>query len=161
MHPTTEQYIAAIQLDALKDARNEIDEEIARLERIVSPRDTVEHLPSDGTFTAELTTAIHDILLEERPLRRQTILARLADREIFVGGKDNLRTLSAYLSNDERFIPEGRGNWTLKNPPQEEERVEELADEIPTESEPMSGSMAIAIEEADQMFRTGQVFRVV
>ena len=159
MQPTTKQYIAAVELDALKHVREELDLEIARLEQIANPPDAG-HLPADGTFTAELTMAIHDIFLEERPLRRQTILERLADQEIYVGGKDSLRTLSAYLSNDDRFIAAGRGHWTLKHLPENEKRVAELVDEGPTEREPMSQALVIAIEESDQMFRTALANRV-
>ena len=132
---TTKQYIAAVQLDSLKQMREELDEEIARLERIVNPVADASQLPTDGTFTAELTTAIADMLLEDRPLRRQTILERLAEQEIYVGGKDSLRTLSAYLSNDDRFqsAPGARGLWTLASPPAAEHPIGsvEIANEQP------------------------------
>ena len=125
MSTTTKQHIAAVQLESLKQMREELDEEIAHLEGIVNPVDDASQLPTDGTFTAELTTAIYDMLLEGRALRRQTILERLAAQEIYVGGKDSLRTLSAYLSNDDRFqsVPGARGMWTLVSPPAEEHSI--------------------------------------
>ena len=126
MQITIKQHIATVQLEALRQMRDELDEEISRLEQIVDPSEEVGSLPADGTFTAELTTAIHEILLKERPLHRQTILERLEDREIYVGGKDSLRTLSAYLSNDDRFVPAGKGEWTLAHPPSTAEVVEKI-----------------------------------
>ena len=57
------------------------------------------------------------MLLEERPLHRNAIHQRLQSQDIHVGGKDSLGTLSAYLSNDKRFITAGRGEWTLAKSP--------------------------------------------
>ena len=119
MSITTKQHIATVQLDALKQMRDELNEEIERLERVISGICDDVRLPTRGTFTEEITTAIHDILVAERPLKRQTILERLAEQGIYVGGKDSLRTLSAYLSNDDRFQSARgfRGMWTLVHPP--------------------------------------------
>ena len=119
MSITTKQHIAAVQLDALKPMRDELNEEIARLERILSGIDDDFQLPTVGTFTAELTSALHDILAAERPLKRPVILDRLAEKGVHVGGKDSLRTLSAYLSNDDRFesVIGARGMWTLAQEP--------------------------------------------
>ena len=135
----TKQHIAAVQLDALTQMRDELNEEIERLERVISGIDDDVRLPTSGTFTAEITTAIHDILVAERPLKRQAILERLAEQAIYVGGKDSLRTLSAYLSNDDRFhaVPGARGMWTLVSPPAAEHSIGrvEVANEQP--SQPM------------------------
>lgn len=157
MSITSKQFIAEVQLEALRQVREELDEEITRLERVVDLGD----LPAQGTFTEELTTAIYDILLEERPLRRQTILERLAEREIYVGGKDSLRTLSAHLSNDNRFKAESdrRGYWTLKYPPENEEGIVGTVQEPSAENNLMPQPMTIAIQEADHMFRQRHVER--
>ena len=54
MSITSKQFIAEVQLEALRQVREELDEEITRLERVVDLGD----LPAQGTFTEELTTAI-------------------------------------------------------------------------------------------------------
>ena len=105
---------AMIQLEGLRRFRDELDQEIAGLERIVGQLNGKSSPPpSEGTYTAELTAAIHELLIEERPLHRKVILERLEIKGIFVSGQDKLRTLSAHLSQDARFTPTERGFWTL------------------------------------------------
>ena len=106
------------QLDALQKFQDDfnfmIEEEKGRLHRLIDEHPSTEpKLPGDGTFTARLTAAVYEMLLEESPLHRQVIYDRLKDQGIHVGGKDGLGNLSAYLSNDDRFITAGRGEWTL------------------------------------------------
>ena len=109
---------AMIQLEGLKRFRDELDQEIASLERIVGQfNGNSVTLPTEGTYTAVLTGLIYELLLAERPLHRKVILERLEAEGIFVSGQDKLRTLSAHLSHDDRFTPTERGFWTLANPP--------------------------------------------
>ena len=115
---------AEIQLEGLKQFRDELNEEIASLERVVNQFNSNSvQTPTEGTYTAELTNAIYELLIEERPLHRRTILDRLEAKDIFVGGSNKLRTLSAHLSHDGRFTPTERGFWTLANPPVNDEIV--------------------------------------
>ena len=66
-----------------------------------------------STYAQELTDAIHDILLSERPLHRTVILAKVAERGIHVGGTKPVNSIGSYLSTDSRFKNCGRGLWTL------------------------------------------------
>ena len=70
-----------------------------------------------GTYAQELTDAIHDTLLSERPLHRNVILERVTERGIHVGGAKPMNSIGSYLSTDRRFKNCGRGLWTLKQEP--------------------------------------------
>ena len=70
-----------------------------------------------GTYAQELTNAIYDALLSERPLHRNVILERVIERGIHVGGAKPMNSVGSYLSTDERFKNCGRGLWTLKEEP--------------------------------------------
>ena len=109
-----------IELEILNRHRDELTEKIEELERILSIRDGTTNLPSKGTYAEEITTAIHDVLLEERPLHRRELLRRIQGKGVHVGGADKLKTLSAYLSTDDRFVAAERGEWTLKRKPSPE-----------------------------------------
>ena len=117
-----QEHLARAQVDALRGLQKRVnsmfDDELSHLQRVLAELSGTEpKLPGDGTFTAELTAAVHAMLLEERPLHRNAIHQRLQAQDIHVGGKDSLGTLSAYLSNDKRFITAGRGEWTLAKSP--------------------------------------------
>ena len=69
--------------------------------------------PRASSYAQELTDAIQGILLSERPLHRQVILARVAERGIYVGGAKPINSIGSYLSTDVRFKNVNRGIWTL------------------------------------------------
>ena len=142
---------ADIQLQALRQIVDEANAEIAYLENIVGePSSDAVQLPTEGTYTAELTSAIYEMLIEGRPLHRKTILDRVVEAGIHVSGQDKLRTLSAHLSHDQRFVPATRGEWTLAHPPAQEQLVSQV---VPVEDKQMDSAIAVAIEESDQMWR--------
>ncbi len=70
-----------------------------------------------STYAQELTDAICDTLLSERPLHRIAILERVAERGIHVGGSKPVNSIGSYLSTDPRFKNCGRGMWTLEQEP--------------------------------------------
>ena len=70
-----------------------------------------------GTYAQELTDAIYDALLSERPLHRNVILERVTERGIHVGGAKPINSIGSYLSTDRRFKNCGRGMWTLEEEP--------------------------------------------
>ena len=71
-----------------------------------------------STYAQELTDAIYDTLLSERPLHRMDILGKVAERGIHVGGTKPVNSIGSYLSTDPRFKNCGRGLWTLAEEPQ-------------------------------------------
>ena len=71
-----------------------------------------------STYAQELTDAIYDALLSERPLHRMAILGKVAERGIHVGGTKPVNSTGSYLSTDQRFKNCGRGMWTLAEEPQ-------------------------------------------
>ena len=71
-----------------------------------------------STYAQELTDAIHDTLISERPLHRMEILVKVAERGIHVGGAKPVNSIGSYLSTDQRFKNCGRGMWTLAEEPQ-------------------------------------------
>lgn len=70
-----------------------------------------------SSYSIELTNAIHDILVHERPLHRSTIRDRVEERGIYVGGTNPINSIGSYLSIDDRFKNVGRGLWTLTEEP--------------------------------------------
>ena len=70
-----------------------------------------------STYAQELTDAIYDTLLSERPLHRTGILERVTERGIHVGGTNPVNSIGSYLSTDPRFKNCGRGMWTLEQEP--------------------------------------------
>ena len=71
-----------------------------------------------STYAQELTDAIYDALLSERPLHRTDILGRVDERGVHVGGRKPVNSIGSYLSTDQRFKNCGRGMWTLREEPQ-------------------------------------------
>ena len=74
------------------------------------------------SYTRIITDGILTILALQRPLHRKEIARRLEAKGIILGGRDPVRTLSPYLSNDRRFVTaeQGRGLWTLAAEPPKE-----------------------------------------
>ena len=80
-----------------------------------------------STYAQELTDAIHDALLSERPLHRMEILGKVAERGIHVGGSKPVNSIGSYLSTDQRFKNCGRGMWTLEHEPEEQSSLPAVA----------------------------------
>ena len=73
-----------------------------------------------NSYTRTVTNEILAILLKERPLHRKEITKRVLAKGIILGGKDSVRALSPYLSNDDRFVIAENGKsgmWTLHHEP--------------------------------------------
>ncbi len=107
----------ARQLEAKK---REIDKQVEAIYttlRIFEPNGEV--VTRDiSSYAQDLTDAMCDILTVERPLHRETILARVQERGIHVGGQKPVNTIGSYLSMDKLFRNAGRGIWTLTEEPQ-------------------------------------------
>ena len=72
------------------------------------------HTYGEGTFSAELTRAMVEVLWEEAPLRRRELVTRVQAKGIILNIEKPGNTMSSYLSSDARFVktnPPGR--WTL------------------------------------------------
>ncbi len=80
---------------------------------------------STSPYAEELTNAMYDILIAERPLQRAVILERVQERGIHVGGQTPVNSIGSYLSTDDRFKNAGRGIWTLTVEPEPEQLLEE------------------------------------
>src|SRR5260221_270349 len=48
-----------------------------------------------------------------QPLHYRQIYKKLQARGIQVPGQDPLKNVGAHLSNDQRFVSDGKGNWRL------------------------------------------------
>ncbi len=84
------------------------------IEEVENAHDDFITSPQRDSHRMELTNAMYSILLEEQPLHRRTILERVKERRIYVGGvQGGMNTLATYLSTDERFKNVGRGVWAL------------------------------------------------
>ena len=73
-----------------------------------------------STYAQELTDAIYDVLLKDRPLHRAAILEKVIQHGIHVGGSKPVNSIGSYLSTDQRFKNCGRGMWTLEQEPEEQ-----------------------------------------
>ena len=71
---------------------------------------------------------MENILVIERPLRREVLLDRVQERGIHVGGAKPVNSIGSYLSTDPRFRNAGRGIWTLTEEPEEEPQPEHHPD---------------------------------
>lgn len=116
-----------------KTQRQALDMEIDALEKAISvlsgntPPAARSSRQNGSSYANTITNAIHDVLLEERPLRREAILEKVLGKGIHVGGKTPIATLGSYLSTDERFRNVGRGTWTLANEPDPSSNIEDLS----------------------------------
>ena len=97
------------------------------------------HRSRGSSYAQELTNAMYDILVTERPLHRSIIFERVQDRGIHVGGQKPVNTIGTYLSIDERFRNVGKGTWTLRVEPQAmpEPDIGANADETAQHTEPI------------------------
>ena len=127
------------ELTAMRAMRARLNDKIAKLEKAIDLLEETEtEYATENTVIAEITNAVGRILDEDRPLHRSTIMELLEDQGIVIGGKDKLQNLSAYLSEDHRFIPgPNRGYWTLANSPIPEERAQYGTGTGPAYGEPM------------------------
>ena len=68
-----------------------------------------------GPHRQVMADAIYEVLKEDRPLTRGTILSRVIARGVLVKELKPLNRVSEMLTADERFekVPEQRGYWTL------------------------------------------------
>ena len=109
------------EIDDRKARRAVLDQQIETLERalnvLTATEATLPIVPrkSESSYAATITDAIEQVLLEERPLHRSEILARVSARGVYVGGTKPIASLGSYLSVDNRFKNVGRGVWTLTN----------------------------------------------
>ena len=79
-----------------------------------------DNLPKQAkSYSQNLTDAIEEILLAERPLHRKEIMNRVIAKDIYIGTANPLHAIGAYLSLDDRFafVPGQRGYWTLSDAP--------------------------------------------
>ena len=80
-----------------------------------------------GAVKLQITDAIWEVLREERPLHRETILARVKQKGVYVSGEADgteMHNFAPYLSQDHRFRSVDRkGTWTLDDgcQPQQEQ----------------------------------------
>lgn len=113
----------------LETKKRDIDKQVEAIYttlRIFEQNGDVPSTPSVSPYAAELTNAMYDILVTERPLHRTIILARVQERGIHVGGQKPVNTVGTYLSIDNRFRNAGRGIWTLTTEPQPVLNADEL-----------------------------------
>ena len=79
-------------------------------------------------YAEELTNAMYDVLMIERPLHRNVLLDRVRERGIHIGGQKPVNTIGSYLSTDTRFKNVGRGIWSLAEEPVASEVEDEEVD---------------------------------
>ena len=111
-----------VLVEELEAKRRQIDKEIEAVHIVIRlKQERASRVDSGGrrtgTYAQELTNAIHDTLLSERPLHRNVILERVIERGIHVGGAKPMNSIGSYLSTDRRFKNCGRGTWTLEEEP--------------------------------------------
>ena len=88
-----------------------------------------------STYAQELTGAIYDTLLSERPLHRMDILRKVAERGIHVGGTKPVNSIGSYLSTDDRFKNVSRGTWTLREEPIAVDNIPDVPDGMESQVE--------------------------
>ena len=98
-------------LNALQATINALQISIREIESV---DDAMFTKPQKGTFREEITEAMRDVL-KDGSLHRNTILGRIQERGIHVGG--GIRTVGAYLSVDHHFKNVGKGIWALAESP--------------------------------------------
>ena len=101
-------------MDALQAAIEGLRIAIAEVERATDDAVTT---PQKGTYKQELTDAMYGILCEHGPLHRNTILEKVKELGLHVGG--GVSTVGSYLSVDDRFKSAGKGTWMVSPPPSE------------------------------------------
>ena len=124
---TTRQTLEGLQQtrDRLAAQRDDLNERLAvidaAMQEVRQTGDTVAPTLRGGERRGRLVDAIDAILRAERPMHRQDILARLEEQGVYVGGNSPINSLSAYLSQDARFVSIGRGQWRLADEPETDE----------------------------------------
>ena len=63
-----------------------------------------------------------EILSHGRGMRRKDIYDQLVERGVVIEGEFPVNNVGARLSDDPRFVTNGRGIWRLANPPIREDR---------------------------------------
>lgn len=104
---------------ALAETRQRIEELQRLIHHITAASEDVTEVsgvPARGRSqpTKEVRNAMVDILKEAgRPMHSVDLLKALTDRGHKIVGIDPANNVRAYLSNDDRFLPVGRGLWDL------------------------------------------------
>ena len=112
--------VKARQLEQMKRAIDKQVEAIYTTLRVFELNGD-ETLESVSEYAQEITDAMYDVLLIERPLHREIILTRVQERGISIGGEKPVNTIGSYLSRDDRFRGAGnKGFWTLAEEPHPE-----------------------------------------
>ena len=102
------------ELDALRTAKAVLIGDLSAIASKPPPKKRVRprlRFHRKDSHTEQVTTAIYKILTEAGELRRSLIAQRVEEMGIDLGEGDKVRNLSAYLSQDPRFVSDGRGNW--------------------------------------------------
>ena len=116
---TTSQTLEGMQRarDRIAAQRDDLNEQLATIDAAMQfvrqAGDTVAPTLNTSERRARVTDTIEAILREKRPQHRADILSRLEDDGVYVRGSRPLNSLSAYLSQDDRFVPVGNGEWSL------------------------------------------------
>ena len=95
-----------------------------------------------GPHRQVMADAIYEVLKEDRPLNRRTLLSRVIERGVLVKEVNPLNRVSEMLTADERFeqVREKRGFWTLSEScPNDLTAPVELNQEIHTQNETGEG----------------------
>ena len=119
--------------------------EAARLALWIEDSDTLRRNSSQytlGPHRLVMANAIYQVLKEERPLDRRTILTRVIEKGVLVKEIDPLKRVSEILTADERLekVRDKRGFWTLAESCQNDLTAPiELSQEIHTQNETAKG----------------------
>lgn len=104
------------ELDTLRKAKALLIDGMAAIATTPPPkkrtRSRLRYHQKDS-HTKKITDAIHAILTEAGEVHRKVITERVEAMNIDLGTGDHVRSLSAYLSQDPRFVTDNRGNWRL------------------------------------------------
>ena len=81
-----------------------------------------EYVASDDEnvpISHQVRRAVYKVLLEERPLHRNTLLTRVGEQGVEILGHRPTDSLTGYIGSDARFqpFPGMRGYWTLTQEP--------------------------------------------
>ena len=119
--------------------------EAARLALWIEDSDTLRRNSSQytlGPHRLVMADAIYQVLKEERPLDRRTILSRVIEKGVMVKAINPLKQVSEILTADERLekVRDKRGFWTLAESCQNDLTAPiELSQEIHTQNETAKG----------------------
>ena len=127
-------------LKELEAKKQKIDKEFEALHTVIRlNQERSSGIDASGrrtsTYAQELTDAIYDTLLSEHPLHRMTILGKVGERGVHVGGSKPVNSIGSYLSTDQRFKNCGRGMWTLTEEPQAVDNTPDVPDGMDSEAD--------------------------